>query len=110
MERANGRKLKMIRREMNGLKAKKASIFTKVVVIALIAYATVSLISLRSQIQNAEARQESLQQQVDAVSAENAAKEYDIANIDDPETIESIARNKLGLVRPDEIIFYDVNN
>ena len=92
------------------LKAKKAGIITKVVVVALVAYAAVTLISLRGQMQETQERQESLQQAIDAVAAENAAMEHDIANSDDPETIESFARNKLGLVLPGEVIFYDINN
>lgn len=92
------------------MKVKKAGIFTKIVVVVLITYAAVTLISLRGQIQGAQLRQVSLQQEIDAVSAENAVMKHDIANSDDPETIENIAREKLGLVRPGEIIFCDVNN
>ena len=49
-------------------------------------------------------------QSVDAALQENAELEYDVAHAGDPETIESIARTKLGLVKPGEKIFYDVGN
>ena len=41
---------------------------------------------------------------------ENAELEYDIEHAGDPEIIAEIARDKLGLVMPDEKIFYDVSN
>jgi len=47
---------------------------------------------------------------VDDALRENAELEYDVAHAGDPETIESIARTKLGLVKPGEKIFYDVGN
>ena len=50
------------------------------------------------------------QKYVDAALQENAELEYDVAHAGDPETIESIARTKLGLVMPGEKIFYDVGN
>ena len=41
---------------------------------------------------------------------ENAELQYDIDHAGDVDTIEEIARTKLGLVRPGEKIFYDVSN
>jgi cell division protein FtsB len=35
---------------------------------------------------------------------------YDIAHSGDDATIEDIARDKLGLVKPGEKIFYDIGN
>ena len=54
--------------------------------------------------------EEGLWAPVDAALQENAELEYDVAHAGDPETIESIARTKLGLVMPGEKIFYDVGN
>ena len=92
------------------MKLKRSSIFTKIVILALIVYAAISLTTTKSRIATAEADRVLLQAKVDAALQENAELEYDIAHAGDPETIAEIARSKLGLVMPGEKIFYDVSN
>ena len=92
------------------MKLKRASIFTKIVILALIVYATVMLVNTRQQAMRAEADRAALQAQVDAMLRENAELQYDIEHADDPEIIAGIARSKLGLVKPGEKIFYDISN
>ena len=92
------------------MKLKRSSIFTKIVIIALIAYAAVMLVRMQGRIAEAEADRAVLQAKVDAALLENAELEYDIAHAGDPEIIAEIARSKLGLVMPGEKIFYDVSN
>lgn len=92
------------------MKLKKASLTTKLVIIVLIIYAIVSTISIKNK--TAEARQNNidLKYQVNQVAEANAELQYGIEHSDDPETIEDIAREKLGLVKSGEVIFYDTNN
>ena len=92
------------------MKLKRASILTKIVIIALIIYAAVSISNTRRDIARAEEQKANLQAQVDIVLQENAELEYNIDHASDPETIAEIARTKLGLVMPGEKIFYDVGN
>lgn len=92
------------------MKLKRASIFTKIVILAMIVYAAISLVNTRERIARAEADREILQAKVDEALQENAELEYDIAHSTDPETIAEVARMKLGLVMPGEKIFYDVGN
>lgn len=92
------------------MKLKRASIFTKIVILALIVYAAVALVHTRSSVAAAQADQAALQARVDAALRENAELEYDIQHANDPEVIAEIARSKLGLVKPGEKIFYDVSN
>ena len=92
------------------MKLKRSSIFTKIVILALIVYAAISLTSTKSRIATAEADRIMLQAKVDAALQENAELEYDIEHAGDPDTIAEIARSKLGLVMPGEKIFYDVSN
>ena len=92
------------------MKLKRSSIFTKIVILALIVYAAISLTTTKSRIATAEADRVLLQAKVDAALQENAELEYDIEHAGDPETIASIARAKLGLVMPGEKIFYDISN
>lgn len=82
----------------------------KIVILALIVYATISIISTNDKIAQAEKEQVILQSKVDEALQENAELEYDIAHAEDDETIEAIARAKLGLVMPGEKIFFDVGN
>lgn len=92
------------------MKLKRASIFTKIVILALIIYAGVGLSGTKDRIAQAQAQRAELQAQVDAALQENAELRYDIEHAGDPETIAEIARTKLGLVMPGEKIFYDVSN
>lgn len=92
------------------MKLKRSSIFTKIVILALIVYAAISLTTTKSRIATAEADRVLLQAKVDAALQENAELEYDIKHAGDPDTIAEIARSKLGLVMPGEKIFYDVSN
>ena len=92
------------------MKLKRSSLFMKIVILALIVYACISLVGAKNRIAAAQADQAELQAKVDAALQENAELEYDVAHAGDPETIESIARTKLGLVKPGEKIFFDVGN
>lgn len=92
------------------MKLKRASIFTKVVILALAVYAVTTLVGTRSQTAIAERDRAELQAKVDVMLRENAELRYDIEHAGDPEIIEDIARSKLGLVTPGEKIYYDVSN
>lgn len=80
---------------------------TWVVILGLMAYACISLLSMRTKVADAARTESELREEVAQIQEENAALEYAIEHQDDPDTIEDIARSKLGLVMPDEIIFYD---
>ena len=92
------------------MKFKRAGLITKIVILAIIVYAGISLVSLKVQVSDARETRDELQTQVDSVLQTNTELQYAIDHSTDPETIEDIARNKLGLVKPGEKIFYDVNN
>ena len=91
------------------LKARKASILTKVIVLVLIVYSAVTLVSMSAKIKAAEEKQAEIQEEIDALAQENEGIEYLLENSDDPKTIEDIARDELGLVMPGEKIFYGVS-
>jgi len=92
------------------MKLKRASIFIKIVILALIVYAAVTLTTVKGRIATAEEDRAVLQAKVDLALREKAELEYDIEHAEDPDTIAEIARTKLGLVMPGEKIFYDVSN
>lgn len=92
------------------MKLKRSSIFIKIVILAMLLYAVITLVTVNGRIAKAERDYAALQTQVDAALREKAELEYDIEHAGDPETIAEIARTKLGLVQPNEKIFYDVSN
>ena len=92
------------------MKFKRASIITKIVVLILLIYIAITLLSVRSKIQAANAAYQALQAQVDEQAAANAALASDIANKDDPDTVLAIAKERMGLLESGEVIFYDTTN
>ena len=55
-------------------------------------------------------RAATLQQQVSEMTQSNAELQYQIDHSEDDDMIESVAREKLGLVKPGEKIFYDTSD
>lgn len=90
------------------MKFKKSSFWIKLVVLVLVVYAVVTLVSLQSQISAQRGEMAELEQRIAAAEQEKQRLENAIANMDTDEGVEEIARSKLGLVSPGEIIFQDV--
>lgn len=92
------------------MKLKKANLITKLLIVALALYAIVSIVTINGRVTKAEEDKAELQRQVDEMTQENAELQYQLDHSEDEETIEEIARNKLGLVLPGEKIFYDISD
>lgn len=92
------------------MRLKRAGFITKIVVLAILIYAAISLLNLRSQITAAESERSLLQQQVAEQQQKNTDLTDDIQNSDDPDRMEEVARDKLGLVLPDEKVFYNISD
>ncbi len=92
------------------MKLGKWNILTALVIVALLAYACVSLVGLGQRQAEAQARQEELRAELEQLQGENAALEYAIENADNPDVIADVARDKLGLVMPDDRLFRDGGN
>ena len=92
------------------LKFKRSGTITKFVLLILGVYMAILLLSVRTQIRNAEADPRALQTQVDEQTATNASLAADIANRNDPDTVLAIAKERMRLVESGEIIFYDTTN
>lgn len=86
------------------VKVKKAGLITKLVVLALLIGLSVTLLDMRGQLQDAESQRAALEQQKQAQVQTNADLRDAVENKDDPARQEAIARDDLGLVKPDEII------
>ena len=92
------------------MKFKKASIFTTLVIAVLMLYAVISLVMVHRQTRQLQNRAATLQQQVSEMTQSNAELQYHIDHSEDDDMIESVAREKLGLVKPGEKIFYDTSD
>lgn len=89
------------------MKLGRAGWMTGAVLLGLAIYAFISLVGIRAKMNEATGVESELRERAEQLQEENAALEYAIEHQSDPETIEDIARSELGLVMPDEIIFYD---
>ena len=88
----------------------RSSLFTKVLLVVLLAAMGLQLRSLHAQVQEAEAEKDQLAQQVQLQQQENDALSQDIAEGNTREKMLEIARDELGYVAPNEIVIYDVSN
>ena len=87
------------------MKLKKASLLTKLVILALLIGTATGLLTMRSQLQAAQADLAAAQQQVEEQKQINADLADAVENSGDPERQADLARSKLGLVEPGEYIF-----
>lgn len=88
---------------------KRASFLTKLVVLALLIAASITLLRMQGQITQAKAEQAELERQVARQTQVNADLQDAVDHSDDPDRQADIARDELGLVAPGEkvIIFTD---
>ena len=91
------------------MKTKRATLLTKLVVLALLVVSATAVLDLQKQIAQAEAQKAELEAQVAQQTQTNADLQDAVDNSGDPERKEDLARSKLGLAAPDEqiIIFTD---
>lgn len=91
------------------MQIKKAGFLTKIVVLALLIAASVTLLRMQGQIAQAQRERQELQQQVSRQTQVNADLQDAVDHSSDPDRQADIARNELGLAAPGEkvIIFTD---
>ena len=89
------------------MKFKKASLWVKLLVLVLVAYATVTLVALQPQIEDMRAEAERLSESKTALEQENQQIRDDIANMEADAGVVKIAREKLGMRFNGEIDFRD---
>jgi len=92
------------------MRFKRSSLLTKILILVLVVYATVTLVSLQSQVTEKEAEAQTLQSDIAAAKQENLRLEQAIDALDTDEGVVDVAREKLGWVADGEIVFYDIGN
>ena len=88
---------------------KRAGFLTKIVVLGLLIYMATSLLDLRGKILDIQLQRDELAEQVTDQQLENRKLADAIANSDDPEMLERVARDR-GYVEQGETLFIDVAN
>ncbi|MGN0980775.1 MAG: cell division protein FtsL [Candidatus Avoscillospira sp.] len=92
------------------MRFKRSSLLTKLLILVLVVYATVTLVSLQSQVTEKNAEAAKLESSIAATEQENQRLQQAIDALGTDEGVEEVARRKLGLVSEGEIVFYDVGN
>lgn len=92
------------------MRFKRSSLVMKIVLLALVVYATVTLVSLQGQVTEKNAEAAELQSSIEVEKQENLRLQQAIENLNTEEGIQDAAREKLGWVSKGEIIFYDMGN
>ena len=87
-------------------RSKKVGLLGRVLLILLLAYMIYSLISVRQEISAAKAEVEILTEPLAEQEQYNTELSNAIENRDNPDFVEDIAREKLGLVSPHDRVFY----
>ena len=85
---------------------RSVGLLTGIILLALLFGVGVHLYQLQPQLQAAREQEEALTRQLEALEDENQELADAIANSDDPELIQEIARTELGMVTKDEKVFY----
>lgn len=85
---------------------KKVGLLGRILLLLALIFMVFQLISVRQQIANARAESETLTQQVNEQTQSNTELSNAIENRDNPDFVEDIAREKLGLVSPNDRVFY----
>ena len=90
------------------MRFKRSSLVMKIVLLALVVYATVTLVSLQTQVTQKNAEAAELQSSIDVEKQENLRLQQAIDDLNTDEGVQEVAREKLGWVSKGEIIFYDM--
>ena len=88
------------------LRAKKVGLLVKIALLILLAYLIITLVNVRQQIGDAHAAIETLTEQVNDQTQANTELSNAIENRNDPSYLEDVARERLGLVAPNDRGFY----
>ena len=87
-------------------RAKKVGLLVKIALLILLAYLIITLVNVRQQIGDAHAAIETLTEQVNDQTQANTELSNANENRNDPSYLEDVARERLGLVAPNDRVFY----
>lgn len=85
----------------------RTSVVTKLIIVAVIVYAAVTIVSLQPKIEALVQERNELTAQADAAVGANDALRQDIDALGSDESVRQIARERLHLVEDGELIYVD---
>lgn len=86
---------------------RRSSLITKLIILAVVIYAAVTIVALQPKIDTLKAESDTLNQEVLALQESNQSLQHDIDTMNTEEGIMKIARERLNLVTDGEWIFID---
>ena len=89
-------------------KKRASSFLTGVLLLVMLFGVGMQLYRMQEKLNDARSEADALAAQITQMEKENAALEEDLAHASDPELIEQIARDQLGMVVQDEKVFYTI--
>ncbi len=89
---------------------RRAGMFATLVVLVLLLVAGLQLMSMREKLAAAQAEKDIITEQVARQEQENRSLEAALERAEDPEYLQQLARDQLGMVSPGQKDFYDVSN
>lgn len=93
---------------MRRRRRRAGNFLTGLILLVLLLGVAVQLYRLQDQLRSARAEEAALAEQIAQLERENEALSQDLANAGDPELIEKIAREELGMVLQNEKVFYTI--
>ena len=91
------------------MRFRKASVCTKLILLAVSIYAVITLVSVQDKISAANAEIADLEQQVLYAEQEKALIAEALQELGSDKSVMKIARTRLGMVESGEIVFYDAD-
>lgn len=85
----------------------KSSLITKLIILAVMVFAVVTLVSLRPKIQDEKLQRAQKEADVAALQQENLELQEDIDSLGSDASTREIARDRLNMVADGEIIYID---
>ena len=86
---------------------RKSSLITKLIILAVVIYAVVTIVALQPKIDTLKSESDTLNQEVLALQESNQSLQHHIDTMNTEEGIMKIARERLNLVTDGEWIFID---
>ena len=90
------------------VKFHRSSLLSKVLIFLVLISSTVILVSQRSEIAENQGRTQALGQQIEQLEQSNQNLQSDVDALGTDDSVRKIAREKLGLVGPGEVLFSDI--
>lgn len=91
-------------------KKKLGGLFSAALVLLLLALVGFQLLNMRNRLMAAEEERSELAERVAKQQQENRSIEAALDRAEDPEYLQELARDQLGMVSPGQRDFYDVSN